>query len=383
MSARTVNYDQGEKLVQVIPLCLITTSQNPRESHRGLLELFHEKGAAGNPPERRAEYIAHIDAHFPHIRQRAESIKKVGQLQPVTLRRFDSKGEDHYGIVQGECRILAWGLIEAEKGEVQKVKAIVEPKMTLDAAFERALAENIEREDMSPMDLAFAFHEMLTVRINPATAQQFLDGGEKNPLWDEKTPKGRPYTLREIAEKIRRDYHWVRSRAALYYLSQNDKEQVETDHREGRRDLTRFCKKAAKLATALKTKAKDAGTTVEVLLEQVGWTTGAAACLGLDDTEPATDNGLASPAEPSILTVQPTTNQRRRVRSLKDVESLFDATPLENVERLLALAEVMGISKDPQEALRVALEEREERAKTAEIRSGREALRATQQQKTA
>src|SRR5688572_13504806 len=122
MSARTVNYSQGEKLEQPVLLSSICQSHNPRHSHRGLLDLFHQKGAAHNPPEARAEFIGHIDANFPHIRQRAESIKQYGQLQAVTLRRYATKQagtgeyEDRYGICQGECRILAWGLIEAETG---------------------------------------------------------------------------------------------------------------------------------------------------------------------------------------------------------------------------------------------------------------------------
>lgn len=384
MSARTINYAAGEKLERPILLADIRTSQNPRMSHRGLLEMFHEKGAASNPAEKRAEFVAHIDANFPHIRQRAESMKKLGQLMPVTLRRYESKGEDQYGIVQGECRILGWGLIEAETGEPQKVRALIEQKMTLEEAFERALAENIEREDMSPMDLAQSFHEMLTVRINPATVKQFLSEGEQNPLWDEKFPKGRPYTLKEVAEKVRRDYHWVRSRAALVYLPASDKQQVEKDHLEGRRDLTRYCKKAAKLATALKTKAKDEGTTVENLLEQIADDPTPLAPLVTENVSNSTD-GVATNGEVSILTVQPTNpSQRRRVKGLKDVETMFDATPLENRERLMALAEVMGIATDPQEALRIALEEREKRAVEAELRSAKNADReARRKQKSA
>src|SRR5581483_2991818 len=182
---RTVNYAQGEKLEQQIPLSDITTSQNPRHSHRHLLQLFHDKGSHTHPPEVRAEYIAEIDNNFPHIRQRAESIKHLGQqagnirkgqLEAVTLRSFRAKlpgSEEYverYGICQGECRTLAWGLIEAETGEPQTVRAVIE-KLTLEQAFERALAENLEREDMSPNDVAASFHEMLTVRINPATVK--------------------------------------------------------------------------------------------------------------------------------------------------------------------------------------------------------------------
>lgn len=367
--SRTVNFSQGEKLEQQIPLSSITTSQNPRLSHRGLLELFQEKGAADNTPECRAEYVAHIDANFPHIRQRAESIKTLGQLQAVTLRSFRSKVDDEYvekyGVCQGECRILAWGLIEAETGVPQKVRAVVE-KLTLDEAFERALAENIEREDMSPIDMAASFNEMLTTRINPATVKPVV-GNVPNPFYDENFPKGRPYTLKEVAEKVKRDYHWVRSRAALAYLPAPDKAQVEADHQAGKRDLTRFCKKAARLATALKTQAKETGVPVENLLDQ------------LAGENPAV--GVDGQAETSIVTVRP--EVRRHVLGLKKVEALFDATTLDNRERLAAFAEVMGIADTASEALRIALKEREARALEAELKSGRVADRQSRRQQSA
>jgi hypothetical protein len=381
--AVTVNFSQGERLEKQISLADITTSQNPRHSHRHLLELFHTKGAHTNPPELRAEYIAEIDNNFPHIRQRAESIKYLGQqagnirrgqLEAVTLRSFRAKdGEEYverYGICQGECRTLAWGLIEAETGEAQTVRAVIE-KLTLEEAFERALAENLEREDMSPNDVAASIHEMLTVRINPKTVKPMLDENTPNPLYDPAFPKGRPYTMKEVADKVKRDYHWVRSRASLVFLPDADKRQIDADHKEGKRDLTRFCKKAGKLATALKAKAKEDGVPVEALLEQVA---------GTENLENP-DQGVATENNPAILTVQP--ERRRHVRSLKEVVALFDATPLENVARLQALAEVMGIDEDGDKALRIALDEREKRAEEAELRSGRIADRQARRKQTA
>lgn len=366
MAARTVNYRQGEKIEEPVLLGDIRSSQNPRQSLRGVLEKFHEEGAAHNDAEKRAAFVTYIDEDFPFIRQRAESIKAVGQLQAVTLRRYDSNGEDKYGIVQGECRILAWALIEAESGVAQKVRAVIEPKMTLDESFERAMAENLEREDMSPLDIAASFNEMLTVRINPATVKPTING-EPNPLFNSENPKGRPYTLKEIAAKFRRDYHWVRSRAALVYLPQADKVMVEANHKVGKRDLTRFCKKACLLATQTKTTAENESQTVSTALAEVG-------------TEKL-EEGVTTVVNSGIVTVQP--ERRRRVKSLKEVVALFDATPLESRERLQALAEVMGISDDPKESLRIALEEREKRAESAEIRSGEIADREARQQQSA
>ena len=379
--ARIVNFGGGEKVEEQISLADITKSQNPRHSHRHLLALFHEKGSHIHPPEIRAEYIAEIDNNFPHIRARAESIKTLGQLEAVTLRSQRTKtaesGDEyvqHYGICQGECRTLAWGLIEAETGVPQTVRAVI-AKLTLEEAFERALAENIEREDMSPNDLAASFHEMLTERINPKTIKPTLDDGQPNPLYDPANPKGRHYTLKEVAEKVKQDYHWVRSRASLVYLPEADKRQIEADHKAGKRDLTRYCKKAGKLATALKAKAKESGQPVEAILEQIAQN-------GENSTVSATNTSGQDQGQPDILTVQP--EQRRRVKNLNDVTALFDATPLDNRERLQALAEVMNLADDPATSLRLALEEREKRAMEAELRSGRDADReARRSQKSA
>lgn len=340
MSVRTVNFQAGEKLVQPILLSSITTSHNPRYSHRGLLDLFHEKGAAHHPVESRQEYIAHIEKEFPHIRLRAESLKDKGQIVPVTLRRFGHTNGERYGICQGECRILGWSLIEAETGIPQKCRAVIE-RLTVDEAFERGLAENIERHDMSPLDLAHSFHEMLTKRVNPATVSPTLEDGSENPLHDQRTPEGRPWTLREISEKYNVDYHFVRGRAALVYLSAADKLTVENNHKEGRRDITRFCKKATAIVVEMKAKAKESGQDVTVLLEQIAE----------QAVLPPAIQDENAPQE-SILTVP---SQRRRVKKMKEVESLLDATPLENKERIMAFAEVMGLTYE------VALAEREAR----------------------
>lgn len=219
---------------------------------------------------------------------------------------------EKYGLVQGECRTLAWAYIECQTGEPQRVRAVVE-KLTLDQAFSHALIENLDRDDMNPLDLAAAFLELLTTRINPATTKSVLEDGTPNPLYSEKHPTGRPYTLKEIALMVGREYQWVRSRALLVHLSDRQKRQVEANWKAGKRDITAYCKKAA---------ANKAGR-------------------------------AAGEDEEGEVTVTPET--RRRVLSLKAVVGLFDATPLENTERLGALAEVMGAT------LATALAERQNR----------------------
>ncbi len=326
-----------DQVEQHIPVSSIKVSHNPRKSHRGLLDLWHEKGRSDRSEEDRKSFVAHIDEKFPHIRERSNSLRVHGQILPVTLRPYRSggQGEYLYGIASGECRILAFGLIEAETGVPQTVRAISK-QMTVDEAFEQGIVENTERKDMDPLDLAAAYHEMLTVRINPATKP----GGA---LYNKKHPKGRPYTLQELADRVGKDYHWVRGRAALVYLPEKEQNALVA----GKRNLTAMCKLACKYKSA-----ETGDTTDEV------------------EVEPNSIKGVNKK------------ERRRRVVAMPKLVSLFDATPHANRERLQALAEVMGIvSEDgnpvtPAKALEIALAERAERATEKELAEARKLEKA-------
>jgi hypothetical protein len=322
----------------LVPLSEIRVSHNPRKSHRGLLDLFHEQVTASDATVKsRKAFIAHIDDNFPHIRDRATSIRNVGQILPVTLRPFRSggTGSTKYGIASGECRILALGLIEAESGDPQRVRAISK-QMTVDQAFEQGVDENTQRKDMDALDLSAAYNEMLTERINPATRP----GGSK---YRASKPNGRPYTLKELAERVNKDYHWVRGRAALVYLPESHQEGL----RDGNRNLTAMCKLACKHKADATGKAEDRKAVDESSVKDV-------------EKKP----------------------RRRRVVAMPKLVELFDATPTTNTERLQALADCMGIVSrsgnpvTPVKALEIALAEREDREAEKEIAAGRKVVTA-------
>lgn len=342
---RVVNYSVGEKLEVPVSLASITVSHNPRTSRRGLLEKFHEQGAASQSPESRAEFVSYIQNSHPDIVELHGSIKTHGLIQSPVLRSFRAKPAgaeeyiERYGVAVGEGRVLAYAYEEALTGEPQAVRCRVE-KLTVDEAFERGIAENIDRHDMNPVDLGEAIHEMLTVRKNPAT--------------------GKPYTIKELAERFKKSYWWVRDREAIFYLSDPQKNQCLAYWKAGRRNVTRFC------TLGKEQKAKLTGEPVDGN-DSSGYTDpsenlGSTAQDGL----PGNEQGGESKTE---ILVEP--ERRRRVLPLKSVVALFDATPLENVERLRALAEVMGISQDAEESLRTALSEREKRNQEQEVRQQR------------
>ncbi len=82
-----------------------------------------------------------------------QSIERDGVLQPIIVRKT---GDATWQIIAGERRWRA-----ATSAGFKEVPAIV---VTADdqRALELALIENIQREDLNPMELATTFHRMAT-----------------------------------------------------------------------------------------------------------------------------------------------------------------------------------------------------------------------------
>jgi len=345
MSQRIVNYTAGEKVEELVALGDITVSHNPRASLRGVLDLFHTDGSASQSPEVRQAFVSYMLEEHPEIDGLRKSIEQHGLLQPPVVRAFRAKQGDEYvqryGIVLGEGRVLSYALVEAMTGQAQKVRVRIESRLGVDAAFEQGLAENLDRNDMNPVDLATAFHEMLTIRINPATKSPEVNG-EVNPLYSSDSPKGRPYTLRELAERVNKTYWWVRDHEAISYLPDNLKSQCIKSWQSGKRNVTRFCK------LGLRYKAQATGQPEETGLDSQTQTNDNVAANDGNKTQLVgilSENAqVTQPVADveTLISLEPA--QRRRVLSLKAVVGLFDATALENKERLATLAEVMGIT---------------------------------------
>jgi ParB family chromosome partitioning protein len=86
------------------------------------------------------------------LRELADSIRQYGVLQPVTVRR---KQDGTYELVAGERRLRAAALA----GNL-KIPAIILDMSDDDSAIV-ALMENIQRENLSFMEEAFAYRELL------------------------------------------------------------------------------------------------------------------------------------------------------------------------------------------------------------------------------
>ena len=78
----------------------------------------------------------------------AESIRSQGVMQPVLVRPVGNPGENRYEIIAGERRVRA-----AKLAGLTEVPVLVKP-VTDDAAAVMALIENIQREDLNPLEEA-------------------------------------------------------------------------------------------------------------------------------------------------------------------------------------------------------------------------------------
>lgn len=93
--------------------------------------------------------------HFDEtkIKELAESIKQVGVIEPIVV----SKKENQYEIITGERRFKA-----SQEAGYDTIPAVVKnDKKTQKNLFEIMLIENIQREDLSPVETATALDDLV------------------------------------------------------------------------------------------------------------------------------------------------------------------------------------------------------------------------------
>ena len=121
-----------------------TVNQSAAERNITLVSLANIQPSSYNPRKYFSE---------PALYELAESIKQQGVLQPITVRPIADT--DRYEIVFGERRYRASVIAEMEQ-----IPAIVS-ELTDDAAEDAAIAENLQREDVTPIEEANAYQRMI------------------------------------------------------------------------------------------------------------------------------------------------------------------------------------------------------------------------------
>ena len=100
----------------------------------------------------RGRYQPRQDLREDTLRELAESIRAQGVVQPVVVRPL---GEGHYELIAGERRWRA-----AQLAELREVPAVIR-EVSDQAAIAMALIENIQREDLNPLEEAAALQRLI------------------------------------------------------------------------------------------------------------------------------------------------------------------------------------------------------------------------------
>jgi ParB family chromosome partitioning protein len=107
----------------------------------------------------RGRYQPRTDMRPETLAELAESIRAQGVVQPIVVRPIgepDARGVQRYEIIAGERRWRA-----AQQAGLHDIPAVVR-HVADDAAIAMALIENIQREDLNPMEEARALQRLIS-----------------------------------------------------------------------------------------------------------------------------------------------------------------------------------------------------------------------------
>jgi ParB family transcriptional regulator, chromosome partitioning protein len=120
----------------------------------------------------RGKYQPRIDLRQETLQELADSIKAQGVVQPIIVRPIasatgDNSGEQRYEIIAGERRWRA-----AQIAGLHEIPAVIR-RVPDEAAIAMALIENIQRENLNPLEEARALQRLITeFEMTHATAAE-------------------------------------------------------------------------------------------------------------------------------------------------------------------------------------------------------------------
>ena len=124
---------------------LIPTRATEAPATAGLAQIPIEQIAA-NPLQPRKVF------NEASIEELARSVREHGIVQPLVVTRT---GDSKYRLIAGERRFRA-----AQKAGLATVPVVIKEKVADSDALQIALIENIQREDLNPMEEANAYHQL-------------------------------------------------------------------------------------------------------------------------------------------------------------------------------------------------------------------------------
>ncbi|MBW1616948.1 MAG: ParB/RepB/Spo0J family partition protein [Deltaproteobacteria bacterium] len=128
--------------------------------------------------------------HFPEesIEELANSIRKQGIIQPLTVRKI----ENGYELAAGERRLRA-----AHRAGLKKVPVIVRD-FSNSEMLEISIVENIQRENLNPMEEADAYHRLME-EFNLTQEEAASKVGRSRPA------VANTLRLRHLSDQIKQD----------------------------------------------------------------------------------------------------------------------------------------------------------------------------------
>mgnify|MGYP005855465231 CR=1 FL=1 len=87
-----------------------------------------------------------------HLEELASSIRELGVIQPITVRKIE---RNHYQLVSGERRLRA-----SKLAGLQSIPAYIRIANDQEA-LEMALVENIQRQDLDPVEIALSYQRLI------------------------------------------------------------------------------------------------------------------------------------------------------------------------------------------------------------------------------
>ncbi len=187
--------------------------------------------------------------HFEEeaLEELAESIREYGIIQPIIVKKVD----DYYEIIAGERRWRA-----AKIAGIEKLPAIIR-SYDISKAFEVALIENIQRENLNPIEEALSYKRLAEeLKLNQEEIAQrvgkkrstitnslrllHLDGRVQNFIIEDKLTNGHAKVLLaiedkekqfELAEKVIEDGLSVRATEELVKAEIEKREKTEKDQK--------------------------------------------------------------------------------------------------------------------------------------------------------
>lgn len=161
-------------------------SENPDHSVQVLeVDIDRLRGGSCQPRRRFSE---------DSLKKLAASIGKTGVLQPIIVRRHETL-EGEFEIVAGERRWRA-----AKLAQLRRVPVMVRELSDL-SSLEVALVENVQREDLTPIEIAEAYQRLLTEFRYTQESLSLLLGKSRSHISNTLRLLNLPYAIKELVQE--------------------------------------------------------------------------------------------------------------------------------------------------------------------------------------